>query len=581
MPPFRYPAYRTFQVKGGKALVLFAAPAVEIGRWAGVPQRMRLEEGPETIGFQREKRDDRVREIAAFFENPNNVVQNPLLAAQQHSAQVRFEPTDPSDPTAAFGEIVIDCPDLENLNMLDLMRRFAQHLESRIDDAEKLNPGDDRIADLAKAERERYGHRRVVDLAEQDETNGEDEAFDSDSAEFDAQNDQDAGANWDAATLLSENTSIREFYTEVLARIAVLERSGMSAPPDEFLGFYKDAIMAYLLPVVLVDGQHRLRGAVLAAESEAQNESSREDTLDFLSSGMPPAQVDAELIRQHSRSLPISMLMDPSPSEHVFQFVVVNQKATPLSAALLGTIVSTSLEDHEVDRIGERLRAAKIKFDDSRAISYLTRKEDSPFFGLVQTGINSNDKSELLQWTVLQGLVKIFRDLSGGRFYGLPNDYAALWAKKCLASSKYVEEAPTLKEKQLLWSAPDGPWREVFIRFFTLVRDGFSDTDPAAENIWGNPKQSNLFNKVSLTILAADFFKSLHVRRRTLDSADDVDDAFTDWMDPNRGRRYFARPWDFGGHRKDAPAVRRRLAILWSQFSENPDSLPPLNAFKF
>ena len=61
-----------------------------------------------------------------------------------------------------------------------------------------------------------------------------------------------------------------------------------------------------------------------------------------------------------SRRLPISLLLDDSPEEHVFQFVVVNQKATPIGRALLGTIVSTSLTAEELDKVAQRLTQAGI-----------------------------------------------------------------------------------------------------------------------------------------------------------------------------------------------------------------------------
>lgn len=572
MPQFRYPAYRTEQVEGGKSLILFSAPATDISRWAGVPQRMR-QESQENIGFQREKKNDRVREIASFLGDPRNVVQNPLLAAQQDADLVMFEAFDPNDRKNPFGHILIDSGALETLGMLELLELLASHIRQRLDTDQPILADEDRVAALTALLKEDYRHR----LSEEDL-----EALDNDESE-ELEGGDSAGGDSDSdlgAALDPENTNMGEFYGEILARIQVLKRTRTDWTSDDFLGFDRDAILAYLLPVVLVDGQHRLRGAVEAASLTAEDPANLDMTLDFIADGASALEANSAVFEQQVRHLPVSLLMDPSPSEHVFQFVVVNQKATPLSAALLGTIVSTSLVSHEVDEIGQRLRDAKIKFDDSRAISYLTRNPSSPFCGLVQTGVNG-DKSNLLQWTVLQGLVKIFRDLSGGRLYGLTNDHAKIWCDRLLSSSGYVSGGATLREKKELWGAPDGPWREVFIRFFTLVRDEFSDPDPVAANGWGDTKQSNLFNKVSLTILAADFFRLLHTSRRSLNSVEDVDEAFAEWIAGQAGRKYYARSWEFGGQKKDADKVKKQLATLWSEYRENPSRLPSITSFRF
>lgn len=89
--------------------------------------------------------------------------------------------------------------------------------------------------------------------------------------------------------------------------------------------------------------------------------------------------------------------MDDSPAEHVFQYVLVNQKATPVPKALLGTIISTSLAEDELSTIAARLEDAKIPLEGARIISILSRAEDSPFAGLIAKGFGSDDSTKL-QW---------------------------------------------------------------------------------------------------------------------------------------------------------------------------------------
>ncbi|PLZ99955.1 hypothetical protein CEN50_05380 [Fischerella thermalis CCMEE 5268] len=58
---------------------------------------------------------------------------------------------------------------------------------------------------------------------------------------------------------------------------------------------------------------------------------------------MEPEDAQRRIEADVARKLPVSLLMSNDPAEQVFQFVVVNQKATPTKTSLLGTIISTSL----------------------------------------------------------------------------------------------------------------------------------------------------------------------------------------------------------------------------------------------
>jgi hypothetical protein len=47
------------------------------------------------------------------------------------------------------------------------------------------------------------------------------------------------------------------------------------------------------------------------------------------------------------------------------------------------------------------------------------------------------------------------------------------------------------------------------------VRDRLGSEDRSSGNYWGSPRNSNLFNKISLMILTADFFQFLTARTRS------------------------------------------------------------------
>ncbi|MFC8388396.1 hypothetical protein [Streptomyces sp. NPDC057238] len=557
---YTYPAHITQQTSSGKPLVFFAAPSTQIDQWAGVPQRSRLD-NEETIGFQRQENKARIRELSNFYHDERNIVQNPLLAAPQSATSVTFNALD-GNPD--FGTIEIVSEDFSDTPLLDLMIQVVKRLEARVPDLKEASLDQERLSSIMDRGRKEHG----LDVA-MDESEEEEDATDESSG-----NGDEADA---ASVLLTDETHLIDFYTELKGRIRVLEALDPDVKPQRILGFDREAMISYLKPVMLVDGQHRLKGAVLAAQTFAEGEEGQVFLLEAAESGKDPAKAKEEFIAQHARRLPISLLLDPSPSEHVFQFVVVNQKATPMGKALLGTIVSTSLSKDELDPVAQRLKDAGIKLDDSQAIAYLTRADESPFKNFVQTGITgaAGDRTTALQWPVLKGLVGIFRELTGGKLYGQRNDWARVWGKNHLDDSAFVAALDTHEEKLAEWGRPDGPWREVFIRFYSNIKERFGADDPQASNAWGTTR-SNLYNKVSLTILAADYFEFLRMQKKTLNTVADVDSTMEDWLEGvNLG--YFNRNWKV--EKKDTPLIRRTWARLWYEYRKNPEFMPKEGEF--
>ncbi|MDV6304460.1 MULTISPECIES: hypothetical protein [Rhodococcus] len=561
---YRYPALRMQQTPTSRQLLLFGARAPEIEEWAGVPQRGKLEDS-ESVGFQRQETPARVRELAGFFTEQRNVVQNPLLCALQDEGLVTFYP---ADEGSSFGTLEIVCEDLRTLSLLELISRVIRKLEQRVPELKE------HVIDASYVETlsVRAAKVHTVESAELDGENSAEAEAEAEGSELspNAESADDV-----AEVLLTEETQLVDFYQELVARKSVLER--ISGPgPDRLFGFSKESMIGYLEPVVLVDGQHRLSGAVRAAEISMASDDGKNELVASINEGMDPDAAHAKIMSARSRILPVSLLMDPSPSEHVFQFVVVNQKATPIGKALLGTIVSTSLSRAELQPVADRLRKAGIGLEDSQAVAYLTRADESPFKGLVQTGVE--DSNRLLPWTVLKGLTSIFRELKGGRLFHQKNDYAAKWRRRLLSDSKYVSEGSDAAEQFEIWQATDGPWREVFVRFFSLMRLRFGDDDLLANNAWG-ATSSNLYNKISLTILAADYFQFLDEKDRTLSSLDDVDSTVEAWLRDVDGQ-YFARDWGMGSLKKDQKAVREKWATTWFEYRKDPVRLPRSENYK-
>lgn len=562
---YTYRGVVTKQVPEGPEVVLFSAPAVDIERWAGIPQRRRIEvkdDAVETAGFQRESKASRIQEIAKFMQNAENVIQNPLLAATQEVELIHI-----SSDADGICTIRIEDPALNDKSLLELFDSARKQLHRRLPELQSRAVPADLVAELRQGLSEHYD-----ELSDDAGDESLEEGADGDQATGNGNGDSDI-----ASGLFQEETQVVDFYDELNARYTVLAELGaVAAHLDSVGGFSRAYLESLLRPVVLVDGQHRLLGALEAIELARESENGRDRQAQLISDGCAPEEAADQFSREVSRSLPISLLATESPAEHVFQFVVVNQKATPMSNALLGTIVSTSLTNDELDKIAIRLSEAGIRLEASRAVAYLTRSPQSPFCGLVSTGV-SGDRPNALPWSVLLRLANMIRELEGGKAFHPPSiDFVKNWARNYLDSTGLIPE--DVEDRREYWRRNDGPWRELFIRLHTKIRDFFGDThDLKAANAWGST-QSNLFNMVSLTILTQDFFAFLREGGRALADWEDVDVALGDWLE-GLNQSYFNRDWRMEGTKKDQPAIKQAWSSAWFGYRLERDRMPRVEVY--
>ena len=574
---YRYQCIRFKQTTSDKWLVQFAARAPEIDTWAGVPQKRKFDFGGEpvgeTVGFQREESKNRVNSLREFYQDSGNIVQNPLLCSLREipGSQVQFIPNPNAtvDPSVEIGELLIDVPDFSQFSIEKCVREVRQGLERRVPRLSETAP-DSNLLQALKSQAAQIGYIQEQDQGVKGGSGGDDGDGQTGSPVDD-----------DPTGVLFEESHIVDFWQEVAVRDELLKEIGTPISSDEFLGFTKEALLSYLRPVELVDGQHRLRGALAAARELLNDQSVQVEVADRISNGEPSETVEIEILHRVSRLLPISMLMSTDPEEQVFQFVVVNQKATPIGRALLGTIVSTTLSNEEMGNVASRLKNAGIEVEESHAITYLARHPSSPFQNLVERGL-TGDSSSLLQWNVFASLIGIFRHLKGGRLFGGKNDFAEIWRQKFLLDSPIIAAYESCDyDRQIdYWSQLEGPWREVFIAFWTKIRDTFGNTeDSDKHNYWGRPRQSNLFNKISLTILAADFFQFLVETRTKLESADAIPGLVDEWLeDVSSG--YFDKDWVLGGVKKDSAGIRNQWATIWVDYRKGAGKLPDKRLFR-
>lgn len=254
-----YRAVRIRQTDTEGWLILFAAPSTEIYQWAGIPQKKAIG-SQETTGFQREEDKKRIKDLVDFYSNDSNIIQNPLLCATRQTNQgvVQFQ-RDENVEHSSFAEtglLTIQSEPLEELSLLDLLRRVKTDLERRVPNLSNGQPSDKLLVDL-----KRQASNVLPELELEQNLGSDDSEQGENGEEVDADNSEDS-----AGAVFSDESHIYDFWEEVSARVQLLEELGSSFEKDEFLGYTRDAMVSFLRPIVVVDGQHRLRGAVESAK---------------------------------------------------------------------------------------------------------------------------------------------------------------------------------------------------------------------------------------------------------------------------------------------------------------------------
>lgn len=558
---YTYPAIKIKQTSDSSEIVLFGASAYEISRWAGVPQKTRFDV-VESVGFQRVKNEKRLTELKKFYHNTKNVVQNSLICAIRniHDCKISFEGKE-------TGFVHIEFPDFYNMPLVELFGVLRRNLEDRVTDKSLLEIN---AIDKQKIKRALSISGDYAEVIVDDMEDVSDEIIET---EVDVSENNE---------VVLDESHFFDFIKEVSSRHEVLKELGDAYNNiDSFLGFDREALISFILPVSLVDGQHRLAGAIEETKARINQGLFIDEIEELCSKNIIAEEINEHLLRNHSRNLPVSLLLSDDPAEQVFQFVVINQKATPIERSLLGTIVSTTLTNDEMEQVSERLRSSGIQLEEARAITWMARNEDSPFCKLVERGVE-DEKYDLLQWSVMGKIIAIFKELSGGTRFGEKNDYARRWKEKFLNSSPIVANYSHsgFETPFDYWHSLEGPWREIFIEFWKCVKSFFAqDSNPERFNFWGKPRLSNIFNKISLTILAADFFEYMVIAKIELTSKLQIKDLVDDWLtDVNPA--YFDRDWQLSGVKKDAKGIREQWAYIWAEYRKSPDTLPRVTQYR-
>ena len=268
---FRYPCVQVRQKAGAKELLMFSASAIDINSWIGVPQRLSLA-GNETAGFQRTVSTTREAALRKFFSDDRNVIQNPLLCAIRLSAgiQVKFCP---ACDGAETGHVEISAEEYSSYSFAQLLKAARQYLEQR---APALTSRE-LPADLIQALERQINENSLITIPEDVQSQDDIDQPESEDDEETSEPAEDA---------LFDESQITDFWDQLRAREEIALKFTANDPMDSLLGFSRDMLESYLRPVILVDGQHRLRGAILAARDVAEGCSKAEE---LATKGGPPA----------------------------------------------------------------------------------------------------------------------------------------------------------------------------------------------------------------------------------------------------------------------------------------------------
>ena len=105
-------------------------------------------------------------------------------------------------------------------------------------------------------------------------------------------------------------------------------------------------------------------------------------------------------------NLPIVILPGMDPSEQVFHFFVINNKAKPIKPTELRAVVSTSLSNKEIDNLYDRFKLSGVITAEAQWTHSINTDSKSPFNGLVNFGLEQ-DKGVIPE-NVMYQVVKKF-----------------------------------------------------------------------------------------------------------------------------------------------------------------------------
>lgn len=453
MSTYKYVGMKYTQGDSNTELITFCAPADEIFSWGGVPAKNERFHG----GFQRAL-SPRYKKIIDFFNSnqtsPGAIVvafrksvlqAHPLgLPSSWNSASLNYKPE--------FVQVEFDTEDDAGFSLAELRARVTLMLKERL-----------KIDALSLDDDESIESTNGSEILENPETT---DSLEQENGESDEEIDVGQSKLQDFFDFISSDERVNSWIATETARIEeIKKKSSISQQEKEYVAFspeekLKATLRSLLRPAMIVDGQHRVNGA---------NESEKEQI-----------------------TFTVCAIKDADWVEQVFQFVVLNKMARPISKDFLTELLNTSLTNDEIKEIDTKLVAVGINNSDRIIHKYINHDPRSPFAGMVAEASESIgfEKAGKLSQQGMLAVAKRWRSISkGGKSLEMSMFMPSLGVDKL-----------TLARKK--WEHHD-IWVPYFFSFWTVLKEQYGK-----EQVWVKAPNFHLLYIVTLQALQDVFLES-------------------------------------------------------------------------
>jgi hypothetical protein len=489
MPTYKYLGMKYSQGDSDTELVSFCAGADEIVAWGGVPAKNERFHG----GFQRAL-GARYRKIIDFF-NSNQTSPGAVVVAFREGQLIAESLAIPStwgaDQLSYKPELVqisFTVEDDEVLTLNELRTKVAILLAPRV--------GIDSSATAANG-----------DSVPNESSGTDDEAGETDTQNSDIEGEEelDVGQSKlrDFYDFISDDSKVSEWVSKETQRIeAVKAKGSLNQEDKEFIAFtpeekLKATLKSLLRPAMIVDGQHRVNGA---------NESDKDEIV-----------------------FTVCAIKDADWIEQVFQFVVLNKMARPISKDFLTELLNTSLTNSEIEEIDTKLESVGIKNSDRIIHKYINHDPRSPFLGMVAEASESTgfEKAGKLSQQGMLTVAKRWRAIDkGGKSLEMAMFSPALGTSNLTLTREKWKNYET--------------WVPFFFTFWTTLKEQYSK-----EQVWVKESHFHLLYIVTLQALQDVFLESKAEGDARFTSLDHFADQVHEFFDSVPGA--FFQNWSATG----------------------------------
>jgi hypothetical protein len=396
MKTYTYDVLAFRQQEHSPIQVAFVAYAGEVMDWVGVPRK-----SDELLtGYQRFLDPNRInQQIVPFFQNPRNSSPTAIIVALRRDSGLGKCTLEASDVPA--GKVILTKLHIEIDNTaLDTDDVFVSALE--------------------------YVNSRLAANSPSTSSTVEDGESDEDEEELLVVDEETE----------DESEEIAHLGTVTLQRMKELldDKSNWTNP-----GF-KSAIVDYVKPAFIIDGQHRIGAAAKIGMN-----------------GLP---------------FMICGLYDAPWEEQVFQFTVVNLRPKRIPPSLITSIAGLSLTRDEQDKVEQRLKQAGVEVVEVAIMSLVAYDETSPFAEKVDMQVGGpKDREDKLGYGTVKRITK--------EWYNANRTSLTQIAKVVYGINSAGKARNRWKDERL--------WFDFFCTFWSAIREHYP------VNLWQKTPENRLF----------------------------------------------------------------------------------------